>query len=63
MLIKVKIMARERKGIPSATIVFEGDLEKRVDALRNHYGIKNYSELIRMLITTKYDELRKAGEI
>ena len=56
-------MGRERKGSPSATIVFEGELEKRVDALRAHYGIKNYSELIRMLITAKYDELRKTGEI
>ena len=56
-------MGRERKGPPSATVVFEGELEKRVEALRTHYGIKNYTELIRMLITTKYDELRKAGEI
>jgi hypothetical protein len=56
-------MPRERKGAPSAKIVFEGDLQKRVDALRNHYGIKNYSELIRMLITARYDELRKTGEI
>jgi hypothetical protein len=56
-------MGRERKGPPSAKIVFEGELEKRVEALRIHYGIKNYTELIRMLITTRYDELRKAGEI
>ncbi len=56
-------MGRERKGPPSATVVFEGELEKRVEALRMHYGIKNYTELIRMLITTKYDELKKAGEI
>ena len=54
---------RERKGPPSATVVFEGELEKRVEALRMHYGIKNYTELIRMLITTKYDELKKAGEL
>jgi len=56
-------MDRERKGPPSAKVVFEGELEKRVEALRTHYGIKNYTELIRMLITTKYDELRKSGEI
>jgi hypothetical protein len=63
VLITVKNMGRERKGPPSAKIVFEGELEKRVEALRIHYGIKNYTELIRMLITTRYDELRKTGEI
>lgn len=48
---------------PSAKIVFDGELETKFEAVKRHYGVKNNTDLLRLLITMKYDELKKAGEI
>lgn len=39
-------------------ITDEETIEK-IEKLREHYGIKNYAELIRLLVTLKFNEIFK----
>ncbi len=58
-------MARKKgeNSPPQVKVIFDGELEEKFEAVKRHFGVRNNSDLIRMLITAKYDELKKAGEI
>jgi len=54
---------KDENSPPQVKVVFDGDLQKKFEAVKSHYGVRNNSDLIRLLITSKYDELKKTGEI
>lgn len=62
---KSEFMARPKgeNAPPQVKVVFDGELQEKFEVVKRHFGVRNSSDLIRMLITSKYDELKKAGEI
>lgn len=40
-------------------VSLEEDFYEKIEEIKNFYGIKNNTELIRVLITEKYRELKK----
>lgn len=40
-------------------ITLEGEMLNRFKALKRRYGINSGADLVRLLITQKYDEIRK----
>ncbi len=44
-----------------ARVEFKGDLLRKFLALKNYYGIENNVELVRLLVTLRYEELKKEG--
>jgi hypothetical protein len=38
-------------------VEFEGDLLKKLDALKAYYGVENYTDLIRLLVNDKHRQL------
>jgi hypothetical protein len=42
----------------SLKLVFDTDEDLKLDALKKEYGVKQTTELIRLLLTLKYKELR-----
>ena len=47
---------------PQVRVVFEGELKKRFEAVKRYYGIERNADLIRMLVTLKYEDLKKEGQ-
>ena len=35
-------------------VEFEGDLLKKLDALKGYFGVQNYTDLIRLLVKDKH---------
>ncbi len=48
---------------PQVKVIFDGELQEKFEAVKRHFGVRNNTDLLRLLITMKYDELKKAGEI
>lgn len=48
---------------PQVRVVFEGELRKRFEAVKRYYGVERNADLIRMLVTLKYEDLKKEGRI
>jgi len=48
---------------PQVRVVFEGELRKRFEAVKRYYGIERNADLIRMLVTLKYEDLKKEGRV
>jgi len=44
-------------------VVFQGDLRKRFEAVKRYYSLENNAELVRLLVTLRYEELKKEGKI
>jgi hypothetical protein len=53
----------EKSDAPQVRVVFEGELRKRFEAVKRYYGIAQNADLIRMLVTLKYEDLKKEGRI
>jgi len=43
----------------SLKLVFDIDEDQKIDELKKEYGVKQTTELIRLLITQRYKELTK----
>jgi hypothetical protein len=39
-------------------VVLEGEVKKRFEAIKKYYGLQKNADLIRLLLTEKYEELR-----
>ncbi|MGD6809606.1 MAG: hypothetical protein ACQCN3_07910 [Candidatus Bathyarchaeia archaeon] len=48
---------------PQVRVVFQGELKKRFEAIKKYYCIENNAELVRLLVTLKYEDLQKEGRI
>ncbi|MCL5876753.1 MAG: hypothetical protein M1540_02965 [Candidatus Bathyarchaeota archaeon] len=44
-------------------VVFQGELKKRFEAVKRHYCIENNAEVVRLLVSLKYEDLKKEGRI
>ncbi len=53
----------EHDDAPQVRVVFEGELRNRFEAVKRYYGIARNADLIRMLVTLKYEDLKKEGRI
>jgi hypothetical protein len=38
-------------------VELEGELQKRFETLKKHYGLENNTELVRILVNEKYKQL------
>jgi hypothetical protein len=57
-------MANEtNKEAPQVRVVFQGELKKRFEAIKGYYCIENNAEMVRLLVTLKYEDLKKEGRI
>jgi len=41
---------------------FRGELARRLDAIKRYYQFRTYTEVIRFLISSKYEEIRAGRE-
>lgn len=39
-------------------VVLEKDFDEKIEKIKKHYGVKNTTELIRILITEKFREIK-----
>jgi len=44
-------------------VVFEGEMGKRFEAVKRHYGLQKNADLIRLLVTLKYEEITKGKSV
>jgi len=51
------------KKPPQVRVVFEGDMQRRFEAIKDHYGMKKNADLVRLLITLKYEDLGLGPEL
>jgi hypothetical protein len=51
------------KEAPQVRVVFQGELKKRFEAIKSYYCIENNAEMVRLLVTLKYEDLKKEGQI
>jgi hypothetical protein len=57
-------MANEtNKEAPQVRVVFQGELKKRFEAIKGYYCIENNAEMVRLLVSLKYEDLKKEGRI
>jgi hypothetical protein len=42
---------------PQVKLIFEGILRKRFEAVKRYYGVERNADLIRMLVTLRYEEV------
>ncbi len=56
-------LAGEDKEAPQVRVVFEGEMKKRFEAIKRYYGLEKNADLVRLLITLRYEELKKEGKI
>ncbi|MGD6850718.1 MAG: hypothetical protein ACQCN6_01505 [Candidatus Bathyarchaeia archaeon] len=58
-------MPKPRKeGTPeSVKLVLDGDLQRQFTAIKKRLGIRNNTDLVRNLITEKYEALKKQDKI
>ncbi len=47
--------------VTQVSVEVEGDLKRKVDALKNYYGIQSSAELIRVLVNEKAKQLNAAS--
>ncbi len=48
---------------PQVRVVFQGELKKRFDAIKRYYCIEGNAEMVRLLISLKYEDLKKEGKV
>jgi metal-responsive CopG/Arc/MetJ family transcriptional regulator len=46
--------------VTQVSVELEGDLKRKIDALKNYYGIQSSAELIRVLVNEKAKQLNAA---
>jgi hypothetical protein len=58
-------MANEtnKETAPQVRVVFQGELKKRFEAIKRYYCIENNAEMVRLLVSLKYEDLKKEGRI
>ncbi len=49
----------KKKKPPQVRVIFEGDMEKRFEVVKEFYGFQKNADLIRLLVTLKYEEIMK----
>jgi hypothetical protein len=53
----------DEKEAPQVRVVFEGEMRKRFEAVKRYYGLEKNADLVRLLVTLRYEELKKEGKI
>ncbi|MGF3573542.1 MAG: hypothetical protein ACQXXG_09020 [Candidatus Bathyarchaeia archaeon] len=53
----------DKNEAPQVRVVFEGEMRKRFEAVKRYYGLEKNADLVRLLVTLKYEELKKEGKI
>jgi hypothetical protein len=53
----------EKSAPPQVRVVFDGEIRKRFEAVKRYYGVERNADLIRLLVTLRYEELKKEGKI
>jgi len=53
-------MEEKENKAPQVRVVFDGEMKKRFLAVKRHYGLEKNADLIRLLVTLKYEEITKA---
>ena len=51
-------MAKEREKTQLG-VMLEGEMKKRFEAIKQYYGLEKNADLIRLLITLRYEEILK----
>jgi len=54
-------MSKKEKP-PQVRVVFEGEMAKRFNTVKRFYGLQKNADLIRLLVTLKYEEITKGRE-
>ncbi len=57
------VIKMTNKDAPQVRVVFQGELKKRFDAIKHYYCIEGNSEMVRLLVSLKYEELKKEGKV
>jgi hypothetical protein len=48
---------------PQVRVVFEGDMRHRFENIKKFYGLEKNADMIRLLVTERFEELKKQGLI
>lgn len=51
-------MSKKEKP-PQVRVVFEGEMAKRFNTVKRFYGLQRNADLVRLLVTLKYEEISK----
>ena len=54
-------MPKEQKA-PQVRVVFEGEMSHRFNTVKEFYGFQKNADLIRLLVTLKYEEISQKRE-
>ena len=54
-------MSKEQKA-PQVRVVFEGEMAHRFNTVKEFYGFQKNADLIRLLVTLKYEEISQKRE-
>jgi len=57
------LQLNEEKEAPQVRVVFEGEMRKRFESVKRYYGLEKNADLVRLLVTLRYEELKKEGKI
>ena len=56
-------MEENGEAPPQVRVVFEGEMRKKFETVKHYYGLEKNADLIRLLVTLKYEDLKKEGRI
>jgi hypothetical protein len=56
-------MEENGESPPQVRVVFEGEMRKKFESVKRYYGLEKNADLIRLLVTLKYEDLKKDGRI
>ena len=54
-------MSKKEAGY-NVRVLFEGEMAKRFEAVKRFYGLAKNADLLRLLVTLKYEEIIKGKE-
>jgi hypothetical protein len=56
-------MTTKDEPAPQVRVIFEGEMRKKFETIKHFYGLEKNADLIRLLVTLKYEDLKKEGRI
>ena len=56
-------MTSNDDSAPQVRVIFEGEMRKKFESVKRFYGLEKNADLIRLLVTLKYEDLKKEERI
>jgi hypothetical protein len=56
-------MPKTKEKPPQVRVVFADEMKDRFDNVKKFYGLQKNADLVRLLVTQKFEELKKQGSI